>query len=175
MRTGTIGSGTRRERIQSAPSFEEFFEQEYERLVRMMFLLARDHHEAEDLAEEAMARTFERWERVCQMEAPAAYVYRIAVNLHRRRHRRVVQLMRDVLPRLRSPEEDIPDAETRTEVRMALRSLNSELRTVLVLTEWLGMTSEEVGSVVGLRPSSVRSRLLKARAAFRETMAGSDD
>jgi RNA polymerase sigma factor (sigma-70 family) len=146
----------------------------YERLVRTMYLLARDHHEAEDLAEEAMARTYERWGRVRRMEAPVAYLYRIAVNLHRRRQRRFLQLVRDVLPRV-SSSEDTSRAETATEVRMALRSLRPELRTVLILIEWLGMTSEEVGSVVGLRPSSVRSRLLRARAAFKEAMRGSDD
>ncbi len=175
MRTGTVATRARSGQIQSEPIFEEFFEREYERLVRTMYLLARNHDEAEELAQEAMARTYERWERVRRMEAPTAYVYRIAINLHRRQQRRLVQLVRDVLPRAWNPREMSLSTESATEVRMALRSLKAELRTVLILTEWLGLRTEEVASLTGLRPSSVRSRLHRARAAFKRTMESGDD
>ena len=48
----------------AGPSFERFFEVEYPRLARALLLLTGDPREAEDLAQEALARAFERWARV---------------------------------------------------------------------------------------------------------------
>jgi DNA-directed RNA polymerase specialized sigma24 family protein len=42
--------------------FSTFFEAEYERLFQAMYLMCGNKSDAEDLAQEAMARAFERWE-----------------------------------------------------------------------------------------------------------------
>src|ERR687884_501387 len=81
--------------------FEDFFRAEYERLARTCLLLTGDAAEGEDLAQEAFARVFERWERVRAMDSPVGYVYRSALNLHRKRVRHLVVRAR----RLLSPPE----------------------------------------------------------------------
>jgi len=43
--------------------FMDFFRDEYPGLVRSLYLLTANLGEAEELAQEAMARTFERWDR----------------------------------------------------------------------------------------------------------------
>ena len=50
--------------------FEGFFRAEYPRLARACYLLTGEAAEAEDLAQEAMARTFERWNRIRAMDSP---------------------------------------------------------------------------------------------------------
>lgn len=60
-------------------AFEEFFQAEYPGLARALFLLTADLGEAEELAQEAMARVCERWDRVQTMDSPGGYVYRVAV------------------------------------------------------------------------------------------------
>src|SRR5205823_7834693 len=69
--------------VASAPpqSFADFFEAESRRLGRAIYLLTGDAQEAEDLVQEAMARAFERWERVGAMAHPSGYVFTIASNL----------------------------------------------------------------------------------------------
>jgi DNA-directed RNA polymerase specialized sigma24 family protein len=47
-------------RTEPTPEFEEFFRAEYPGLVRSLYLLTADLGEAEELAQEAMARVFER-------------------------------------------------------------------------------------------------------------------
>ena len=49
------------------PSFQAFFSEHYDRLARALFLLAGEPGEAEDLAQEAMVRVYERWGRVSTM------------------------------------------------------------------------------------------------------------
>ena len=50
--------------------FEEFFRAEYPGLVWAFYVLTADRVEAEELAQEAMARAYERWERVGVMKSP---------------------------------------------------------------------------------------------------------
>ena len=69
--------------------FEDFFRGEYERLGAALYLLTGDRLEAEDLAQDAMSRIFERWERVASMDSPVGYLYRTAMNLWRKRLRRL--------------------------------------------------------------------------------------
>jgi RNA polymerase sigma factor (sigma-70 family) len=147
-------------------TFEGFFADEYPRLVRALYLLSGGLAEAEDVAQEALARAYERWDRIRRMESPVGYLYRIAMNLHRRRLRRQALLGR--WSSFERPEDPAPDAEERTDVMRALQGLPQELRAALVLQAWMGLTSEEAGHVQGIKPSSARARLHRARVAFRD-------
>jgi RNA polymerase sigma factor (sigma-70 family) len=150
-------------------SFEDLFSREYPRLVRALYLICGSLADAEDLAQEALARAYERWERVGRMDAPVGYVYRVAINLHRRAQRRARILRRTQTSR---PTEtlDPPPVEERTDVVRVLQSLPLDLRTALVLREYLDMSAEESGRMMGLRPGSARARLHRARAAFKRTI-----
>jgi DNA-directed RNA polymerase specialized sigma24 family protein len=54
--------------------FEAFFRNEYDHLFQAAFLLTGSRHEADDIAQEALLRAFERWDRVRDMDSPAGYV-----------------------------------------------------------------------------------------------------
>ena len=45
--------------------------------------------EAEDLAQEAFVKVYERWDRVRGTDNPAGYLYRTAINAHHSRLRRL--------------------------------------------------------------------------------------
>jgi RNA polymerase sigma-70 factor, ECF subfamily len=147
-------------------SFEDLFADEYARLVRALYLMCGNVAEAEDLSQEALARAFERWDRVGRMDSPIGYVYRIAMNLHRRRIRRE-KLLRPGLPGS-TEKEEATAVETRTDIMAALLALPRDLRAALVLGELLGMSSDEAGRAMGIKAGSARARLHRARAAFRE-------
>jgi DNA-directed RNA polymerase specialized sigma24 family protein len=53
-------------------TFDEFFLAEYDTLLRAMWLLTGNREDGEDLAQEAMARAFERWDKVQLATDPAA-------------------------------------------------------------------------------------------------------
>jgi DNA-directed RNA polymerase specialized sigma24 family protein len=76
------------------PSFEDFFAAERVRLGRALFLLTGDASEADELAQDAMVRIFERWDRVRRADSPVAYLYATAMNLHRSGLRRLRVLCR---------------------------------------------------------------------------------
>lgn len=155
-------------------TFESFFEDQKERLLRALSIITGSRAEAEDLAQEAFTRVFERWEKVAAMEDPAGYLHRTAMNLFRNQYRRArVALVRavglgpvqDVFKRV-----DDRDAATR-----ALGALTARQRAALVLTEALGYSGEETGRLLGIKASTVWALTHQARAALRGTAEVTDD
>lgn len=145
-------------------SFEAFFRDEYARLGRALYLLTSDVSVADELAQEAMVRVYERWERIRRMESPTGYLYRTAMNLHRSALRRAARGVRQLLERRQDPLDRVED---RDELDRLLEALPIGQRQALLLTEWLGMSAEEAGRVLGIRPVSVRVRVSRAKAALR--------
>jgi DNA-directed RNA polymerase specialized sigma24 family protein len=68
--------------------FLDFFADQYWPLRQVGFLLTGDWHEADELAQEAMARTYAVWGRVRQRERAAAYARKVLVNRYRSLARR---------------------------------------------------------------------------------------
>jgi RNA polymerase sigma-70 factor (ECF subfamily) len=151
-------------------AFEDFFHQEYPRLARALLLVTGSGPEAEDVVQEAMVRALERWTRVREMESPAGYVYRIAVNLHRRRLRRALRETQASGGGAAVNTDPTEIAETREQVLQALKCLSTDQRVALVLVEWLGLSPEEAGRVLGIKAVSVRGRLYRARTTLKECL-----
>jgi RNA polymerase sigma-70 factor (ECF subfamily) len=159
-----------------AQAFEDFFDAHYERLLRVLYLSTGDRHEAEDLTQDAFVRVYERWPRVGRLENPAGYLYRVALNAHRSRLRRMRIAAAKALHFRQEPPADPEDAaDDRVSVRRALATLPAGQREAVVLVEWLGLTDAEAGRVLGLSPGAVRTRLHRARTALRDQLRGDDD
>ena len=63
--------------------FREFFAAEYGRLRGLGYLLTSDWAEAEELAQDALVRTYRAWSRVRRHDRPGAYARKALVNRHR--------------------------------------------------------------------------------------------
>lgn len=153
----------------AARDFESFFRAEYRSLCQALLLLVGDALEAEEIAQETMTRVLERWDRVGSMDSPTGYAYRTALNLQRKRIRRLaVRGKRRLAP---VPVADIgPDAGDRQDVRRALASLPEGQRAALIFVDWLDMDTEEAARALGIEPASVRVRLHRARSSLREAL-----
>jgi RNA polymerase sigma factor (sigma-70 family) len=152
--------------------FEDFFQAEYPGLVRSLYLLTANLGEAEELAQETMARAYERWDRIRLMESAAGYVYRTAVNLNRKRLRHLAVRARRLLATDPHAAER-PEPETRADFARALASLPVGQREAFMLVEWLGFSTEEARRTLGIEASSVRSRVARGKAAMRERLGDS--
>jgi RNA polymerase sigma factor (sigma-70 family) len=150
--------------------FSAFFAARYGRLVRACVLLTGRGVEGEDLAQESMARVLERWDRVSTMDDPEGYLYRTALNVHRKALRRLAVAARRQVAR--DPPDDPDATDRRLDLLRAIRSLPRAQREALVLVEWLGYTAEEAGRMLGIGPASVRGRLHRAREGLRQRYGG---
>ncbi len=165
------------ERRQMSPDFQTFFESEYARLVRAVVPTTGSRGDAEEAVQEAMAKAYERWDRIGRMRSPAGYVYVTAINHHRRGRRRLARLILG-----RTEEEGVAAVGDPTEEMLerdalvrALRALPEGERDALLLVGWLGMDAAEAGEVLKIKPVSVRSRVHRGREALRAMKEANDD
>lgn len=146
-------------------SFDRFFEQEQERLLRTLSVITGSRREAEDLAQEAFTKVFERWESVSVMDEPAGYLHRTAMNLFRNQYRRAkVAIGRAV--GFGPPQDVFKAVEDRDAAARALGALTARQRAALVLTEALGYSGEETGELLGIKASTVWALTHQARTAL---------
>jgi RNA polymerase sigma-70 factor, ECF subfamily len=153
--------------------FSEFFRDEYRRLAKACLLLTGDASEAEELAQDAFCRVFARWDDVRSMGSPTGYLYRTALNLNRKRIRRLAVRARHLVnPGERTSDVDV--ADERLDVLRAVAALPRGQREAIVLVEWFDLDIDEVAALMGIAPASVRGRLHRARRTLRDRFGGTD-
>jgi RNA polymerase sigma factor (sigma-70 family) len=121
----------------------------------------------------AFLSLYERWDRMAAIDDPKAYLYRTAFNVWNKRSRRAARALRTSLAPMRG--DDVDAADARTVIGDALARLSPRQRAAIVLTELLGFSSEDAGTVLGIRAVTARVLSSQARAAMRSYLGGPDD
>jgi RNA polymerase sigma-70 factor (ECF subfamily) len=149
------------------PSFDELFLELHDRLFRALYFISGSSAEAEELMQDAFLKLWERWDRIDEIDDPAAYLFRTALNGFRARTRRARVAARRIAPVVH-PRDPFDDVDLREDVRRMLRRLSPRQRTAIVLTEILGYSSEQAAQIMHIRPPTVRVLASQGRAALRE-------
>jgi RNA polymerase sigma-70 factor (ECF subfamily) len=153
----------------AARSFEDFFRAQRDGVYGALWLVTRDRQEAEELAQDAFLRLWERWDRVGHLDDPEGYLYRTAMNAWRSRRRRAAVALRRAVRPSRT-EDALASVEANDVVIRALAALTPKQRAAVVLTDLLDLTSEEAGEALGVRASTVRVLAGRGRDRLRQEM-----
>ena len=156
---------------------------DHQRMVLQLAMnLLGDRDEALDLSQEVFLRVFRTIYRFRGQSSLRTWIYRIAVNQARNRHRfwrrrhRADQVSLDqhiaTHGELLSSGESKPDQmfaqkELAERLQRALDHLPFDQRTAIVLREIDGLSYEEIGFSLGIAVGTVKSRLARAREALR--------
>jgi RNA polymerase sigma-70 factor, ECF subfamily len=154
------------DRVEAWARFDEFFEEEHERLFKALYFVIGNRHDAEELMQDAFLSLWERWGEVDRIDDRAAYLFRVALNGFRMRLRRAAMSIRKVVP-LPERRDAFLDAEMRADVRQLLLEVTPRQRAALVLVDLLGYPSEQAARILRVRPSTVRALATKGRRALR--------
>jgi RNA polymerase sigma-70 factor (ECF subfamily) len=154
-------------------SFEVLFSEERDRLFSALWLITRDRHEAEDIAQDAFVRVLERWDRRGAPDDPTAFLFRTAMNVLRNRRRRAAVALRHVATGGES-RDALEAVEARDVVMRALGALTSRQRAALVLMDLLDQPSEDAAKALGIRPSTVRVLAARGRATLAAEIGATD-
>jgi RNA polymerase sigma-70 factor (sigma-E family) len=140
-------------------------------LHHVAWLLTGDVHQAEELVQDTLVRTYGAWPRV-RDDDPYAYTRRVLVNAKTdtwRRRRREDLVEEPPEPSAGRADEDAVD--DRLALVAALRALTGRERAVLVLRYFADLseaaTAAELGISVGTVKSTASRALAKLRAADR--------
>jgi RNA polymerase sigma-70 factor (sigma-E family) len=149
--------------------FEVRFDALFTVAYRSAFRLAGDRHQAEDVAQEAMARCFVRWTKVGTYAE--AWVSRTATNLVIDRWRRKEPLSED-LDRRRSGTVNAP-AELRADLVRALRSLSRRQREVVVLRYLVDLPEQDVADALHCSTGTVKRHAHRGLERMRSLLGDS--
>jgi len=152
-----------------------FCAREHRRLVGSLTLHCGDPHVAAELAQEALARVCSDWSRVERMDAPGAWLHRVAVNLASSHYRRR-QAERTALQRFGSRQVEDPGADPAPAlaVRRAVAALPLRQRTALVLRYYSDLSIQQTADAMGCAPGTVKSLTSQALAQLRTTAGLTD-
>jgi len=148
----------------SRQDFDQFYSSSAARLIRHGYALTGDMADAQDIAQEAFARAWQRWSVVRDCDSPEAWVRRVATNLAASRWRRI----RVARAAAGKPAElHAPEVSTDTVALVSgLRTLPERQRTVLVLHYMCDLTVDQIATELGCPSGSVKSWLSRGRTAL---------
>jgi RNA polymerase sigma-70 factor (sigma-E family) len=148
-------------------------------LRRALLAQVRDPHLADDLAQDALVRVAERWERVRAMDRPDLYVVRVGLNLATSWWRRLGARDR-ATARLAAGEPDVwhdPDGAWSVTLRAAVASLPARQREVVSLRFGADLAVADVAVVMGCSQGTVKTlshrALERLRTDLRHDLAAS--
>ena len=146
----------------AADGFDEAFDELFPRAVRLANRMLGDRAAAEDVAAEALARTYARWRKVGALPYRDGWVLKVTTNLAIDRLRR------------RSPEmppEPADDFEDGVELRLALNAalltLATRQRQAIALRYLGGLSDREVALALGISLGSVKTHIHRGLRGLR--------
>lgn len=149
----------------------EWFEAEYEPLLRFAYFLCGDRAAAEDLVQDAFVRIYRAGARVEEHGFPA-YARRTLVNLRRSAWRRG-QIERRALATAGPSDRAVPDADpvVRDEVWGAILSLSRRQRACIALRYYEDLSEQHVAEVLGMSTGAVKKHTSRAMERLRASLA----
>ena len=144
----------------------EFCEAEWPRLVGSLSLYTGDADLAEELAQEAVARACQHWRSVRKMDAPSAWLHRVARNLAHSHFRRAKVGARAYERAV--VVDATPAADDAVVLRAVVASLPEAERDVIVLRFYLGLSVRDAASELDIPEGTVKTLTHRAIGRLRE-------
>ena len=168
-------------------AFEELVRRYDRNVFRIAQHITQNREDAEDVVQDAFLKAYGNLNQFQEQSKFYTWLVRIAVNealmkLRRRRPERTVSLDEEVkteedsLPRevadwSPNPEQQYSQAELREILSRTIQGLPPGFRTVFVLRDVEGLSTEETAEALDLSIPAVKSRLLRARLQLRERLS----
>ena len=158
-------------------------------IYRLALRMMGDPEEAEDVMQETFLSAFRAIESFEGRSGLATWLFRIANNVALMRLRKRQPLFVSIdMPTAENdgaevtpvqlfdwcclPEADFATAEAHGELEQAIAELPPALRSVFILRELEGLSTEATAQALELTPANVKVRLHRARLWLRERLAG---
>ena len=160
------------------PSWDDLVREHADRVYRLAYRLSGNPQDAEDLTQDTFIRVFRSLSNY-QAGTFEGWLHRITTNLFldmvRRRNRIRMEALPEDYSRVPSntpnPEQIYHDSRLDPLLQRALDSLAPDFRAAVVLCDIEGLSYEEIGTTLGVKLGTVRSRIHRGRQAIRAYLA----
>jgi RNA polymerase sigma-70 factor (sigma-E family) len=151
--------------------FDEFAASSATRLCRAAYLLVGDHHLAEDLTQDVLARVYVAWPRITG--DPYGYAYRAMGNAAANQRRWIGRHPETPVPDT-SRDQAVPDAAdgivAHADLMAALGQLPARQRAVVVLRYFLDLTEADTAQALDISVGTVKSQHARAVEHLRDLL-----
>lgn len=140
-------------------AFSKLYETVYRDLYRFAVYTLQHPQDAEDAVSETVTDAFAQIASLREPEAFRSWIFRILsakCNRHIRQYVNPAEPLDESVP---AADHDLSES---IDVRMAFAQLSREERLILSMNLFAGYSSQEIGSVLGMNPNTVRSRQSRA-------------
>jgi RNA polymerase sigma-70 factor (sigma-E family) len=157
-------------------AFADFVRHRAAALYRYAYVLAGNHHDADDLVQDALIRLRMRWPTVTRRDDPTGYVRTTMTRLHisawrRRRRERLTPAVPETAE-IDARLDRIDAAGQAAEIRAALTLLPPKQRAVLVLRYYERLSDAEIAETLGCSRATIRSQASRALDKLRAAGVG---
>jgi RNA polymerase sigma-70 factor, ECF subfamily len=167
-------------------AFEQLVKRYDRKLLRIAQSITHNTEDAEDAVQDAFSKVFQHLGQFREESQFSTWLFRITVNqslmkLRKQRAKREVSLDQDlqadedllpmeVIDWAPNPEQLYWASELRDILTGALRELPATLRTVFVLRDIEGLSTDQTAKVLNLSLAAVKARLWRVRLRLRERL-----
>ena len=167
-------------------AFEDIYRSHIGRVYALCLRMTGSQHEAEEMAQEAFVRAWEKLDSFRHQSAFASWLHRLTVNVvlvrwrGRRRRRDRVVAWGDVSLAEDTGLEDVaarqslrqtPAVGSDIDLERAIAGLPGGARTVFVLHDIEGYRHRDIARLTGLKEGTSKAQLHRARKLLRESLA----
>jgi RNA polymerase sigma-70 factor, ECF subfamily len=141
-------------------SFGQLASRYYPAMVSIAYAVCRDHHAAEDAAQEALAQAMVSLSKLRHPDRFGPWLCRICRNVASDMSSRCTWFPRPHL----SPDEDAgPDVDLKADIDRAMAALPGHARQLLVLKYYNDLSYDQIQQTLGLSKAAVNGRLTRAK------------
>ncbi len=180
-----------RARAADFAAFEELLGRYEDKVFRLAYRILRNETDAKEILQETFVSIWRKLDTFKGDSQFGSWVYRIATNaalMRLRAHRRHPEVSTEELPIgyldnygtpmpagenwSKRPDDELQSAELRSHIQAAVDALPDIYRTVFVIRDVEGLSTEETADVLGISVPTVKTRLHRARIALRDAIGG---
>jgi len=166
---------------------DELLKRYYSRVYRLAYGILRNPQDAEEVIQEVFLRVFQKLDEFKGESSFSSWLYRVAVNTTYMKLRdkkgasmislnEIGKLIDEQMVKSGSsqwiarPDDELLTEEALKIISDAIEQLPDDFKTVLILRDVEGLSTEEVGKILGLTVPAVKSRLHRARLFLRKKL-----
>ena len=178
-----------RARTKDFTAFEELVDRYEDKIFRLAFRFVRNETEAKEIVQDTFLLVWRKLDTFKGDSQFGSWLYRVATNtalMRLRAQRRHPEISTEELPVdyldnygqvpaagenwAKRPDDELQSDELRRRIQKAVDELPEIYRTVFIIRDVEGLSTEETAEVLEISIPTVKTRLHRARLALRETI-----
>src|SRR5881394_2789265 len=170
-------------------AFEELMDRYEDKVFRLAYRFVRNESEAKEILQDTFLSIWRKLDTFKGDSQFSSWVYRVAANaalMRLRAQRRHPEISTEELPIgyldrvgqlpaigenwAKRPDDQLQSEELRQHIQAAVDSLPDLYRTIFLIRDVEGLSTEETAEVLGISVPTVKTRLHRARIALRDAI-----